>query len=111
MENLQFGQEIKMALKPKELETVEEEAIEKEKVTAQAKAEYVARTKIYYRDVALRWPSSDANAESPLVVEKDIGNFLNDAWKIEKVEVFESRQIGDPGNPEFVIPMLFVLSR
>ena len=100
-----------MALKPKEVETVEEEAIEKEKATAQAEAEFVARTKIYYRDVALRWPCSDANAESPLVVEENIGNLLNDAWKIEKVEVFERRQVGDPGNPEFVIPMLFVLSR
>ena len=100
-----------MALKPKELETVEEEAIEKEKVAAQAEAEYVARTKIYQRDVALRWPCSDINAENPVVVEEDISRLLNDAWKIEKVEVFERRQIGDPGNPEFVIPMLFVLSR
>ena len=100
-----------MALKPKELETVEEEAVEKEKVLTQAKAEYVARTKIYYRDVALQWPCSDRNAESSMVVEKNIGDLLNDAWKIEKVEVFERRQIGDPGNPEFVIPMLFVLSR
>ena len=100
-----------MALKPKELETVEEETIEKEKATAQVEAEYVARTKIYYRDVALRWPCSDINAENPLVVEEEVGGFLNDAWKIEKVEVFERRQIGDPGIPEFVIPMLFVLSR
>ncbi len=69
-----------------------------------------SRLKIYYRDVAGQWPCSDANAENPLIVEQDISAYRDDGWVIEAVEVYPRRGVGDMVN-EFVLPMLFVLSR
>ena len=68
------------------------------------------RVKIVYRDVASQWPSSDPLAENPAVLEDSLTVLLDLGWKIEKVEVYPRRGIGDLVN-EFVIPMVFILSR
>ena len=69
-----------------------------------------SRLKIYYRDVAGQWPCTDPLAENPLIVEEQISAFLDMGWEVETVEVYPRRGIGDMVN-EFVMPMLFILSR
>ncbi|MCK5342332.1 MAG: hypothetical protein KAR20_02950 [Candidatus Heimdallarchaeota archaeon] len=87
-----------MPMKPKEIKKeVEEEVIG-------------ARVKIVQRDLALTWPSSDANAENPMVFEDYITVLMNGGWKIENSQIGQRRAIGDMKN-EFVIPILFVMTR
>ena len=69
-----------------------------------------SRVKIIQRDVALSWPSSDINAENPVVFEDYLTVLLNDGWKVENTQIGVRRPIGDMAN-EFVVPMLFVLTR
>ena len=69
-----------------------------------------SRVKIIQRDVALSWPSSDENAENPVVFEDYLTLFLNDGWKVENTQIGVRRPIGDMAN-EWVVPMLFILTR
>jgi hypothetical protein len=104
MENLKFGQEIKMALKPKEVK--EEVAVEEEV------SEYIGQRRVWFiqRDIALTWPSSDENAENVTVFEDYLSLLFDEGWKIEKSQIGVRRAIGDMAN-EFVIPVLFLLTR
>lgn len=95
MENLQFGQEIKMALKPKEV---------KEEVIVEPGVKFV------YRDLALVWPSSDPQAQNIGEFEEYLVGLKGEGWGIEKVEIYPRRPIGDMQN-DFVIPVLFILVR
>ncbi len=70
-----------------------------------------SRLRIYYRDVAGQWPCKDENAENPLIVEQDISALRDEGWTIEVVQVSPRRGVGDVAEDEFVLPMLFVLSR
>ena len=73
MENLQFGQENKMAIKAKAVkEKVVEEVVEVEEVF-----EIEPRVKIVQRDLALTWPSSDLNAENVVIFEDYMSFLLN----------------------------------
>ena len=98
MENLKSGQEIKMALKPQE--------VKKEVVTEEGQR----RVWFIQRDIALTWPSSDANAENVTVFEDYLSTLFDMGWKIEKSQIGVRRAIGDMAN-EFVIPVLFILTR
>lgn len=107
MENLQFGQEIKMALKPKE---VKEEVVEEEVVKDQAVQVFEPGVKFVYRDLAVHWPSSDPQAQNIPEFEEYLVGLKSEGWYIEKVEVYPRRPIGDMKN-EYVIPVLFILVR
>lgn len=102
MESLQFGQESKMAVTPKVKKEVVEEVIVPEV--------FETRVKLIQRDIALVWPSSDPNAENPMVFEDYLTVFLNDGWKVENSQIGERRAIGDMAN-EFVVPILIILTR
>ena len=103
MENLQFGQEIKMALKPKE---VKEEVVEEQPEPAI----FEPGVKFVYRDLAVHWPSSDPQAQNIPEFEEYLVGLKSEGWYIEKVEVYPRRPIGDMKN-EYVIPVLFILVR
>jgi hypothetical protein len=103
MENLQFGQEIKMAIKPKE---VKEEVVEVEVGPIVVEPE----VKFVYRDLAVQWPSSDPLAENIPEFEEYLTGLKGEGWGIEKVEVYPRRPIGDMKN-EYVIPVLFILTK
>ena len=104
MESLQFGQESKMAVTgPKaKKEVVVEEVIVPEV--------FETRIKIVQRDIALVWPSTDKNAENVDVFEDYMTILLNAGWKVENSQIGVRRPIGDMAN-EFVVPMLFILTR
>ena len=87
-----------MALKPQEV---------KEEVVVE---EGQRRVWFIQRDIALTWPSSDANAENVTVFEDYLSTLFEKGWKIEKSQIGVRRSIGDMAN-EFVIPVLFILTR
>ena len=101
MENLQFGQESKMAvIGPK----VKKEEVVVEEVIVDPGLRFV------YRDLAVQWPSSDPMAQNIEEFQVYLTGLLAEGWKIEKTEVFPRRPIGDMTN-EFVIPVLMILTR
>jgi hypothetical protein len=99
MENLRFGQENKMPINTPNVikESLGEEALE-------------SRVKIVQRDLALTWPSSDPLAENPVVFEDYLTVLLNAGWIVTDTQIGTRRSIGDMAN-EFVIPILFILTR
>jgi len=92
-----------MALKPKEV---------KEEVVVEEVAVEEGQRRVWFiqRDIALTWPSSDENAENVTVFEDYLGTLFDKGWKIEKSQIGVRRPIGDMAN-EFVIPVLFILTR
>jgi len=87
-------------------------AITTPKVIKEAGTEevYESRVKIVQRDLALTWPSSDKLAENPVVFEDYITVLLNAGWIVTDTQIGTRRSIGDMAN-EFVIPILFILTR
>lgn len=69
-----------------------------------------SRVKIVQRDLALTWPSSDPLAENPVVFEDYLTVLLNAGWIVTDTQIGTRRSIGDMAN-EFVIPILFILTR
>jgi len=69
-----------------------------------------SRVKIVYRDIALTWPSSDANAENPAIFEDYLTILLNAGWEVGETQIGVRRAIGDMAN-EFVVPIIFILTR
>jgi hypothetical protein len=100
MENLRFGQENKM---PINTPNVIKESMGTEEVLE-------SRVKIIQRDIALNWPSSDPLAENPAVFEDYLTVLLNAGWNVQNTQIGVRRAIGDMAN-EFVIPILFILTR
>jgi len=71
---------------------------------------YESRVKIVYRDIALTWPSTDKNAENPVVFEDYLTVLLNAGWEVGETQIGARRAIGDMAN-EFVVPIIFILTR
>ena len=95
-----------MAVKPKEVK----EEVKEEMQTSEGISLTEPRVKIYYRDIATRWPAGDKNAENPVVVENDLTRLMNEGWNLELSHVVGTKTIGDMTD-EFVISTLFILTK
>jgi len=61
-----------------------------------------------YRDLAITWPSTDAGAENINVFQDYLSLLFQEGWKIEAVQIYERKPVGDMVN-EFVIPVFLLL--
>jgi hypothetical protein len=109
MENLVFGQESKMAIKPN---TVEMEKTAEEKVVTSDGINLTLqpRVKVIQRDLATVWPSTAAGAENINRFQDYISLLIEDGWSLREVQFLDHRRAGE-GQSEIVYPVIMLLTR